>query len=171
MSDDTRPRRPHTPSGPAQRGALNARIRTVRRRIIGGSLLGTAAFTILAGYQTLSQPAVADAATAADTAITGDVASATATAPFFAAQGGAAVTTPTATTGNTAAGAAATATPTTAVIGAISTPATNAATTGNTAATSTAPTATTVPVPTATTVPKPLSAYQAPTKRGKSSSS
>jgi len=140
MSDDTRPRRPHTPSGPAQRGALNARIRTVRRRIIGGSLLGTAAFTILAGYQTLSQPAVADAATAADTAITGDVASATATAPFFAAQGGAAVTTPTATTGNTA-------------------------------ATSTAPTATTVPVPTATTVPKPLPAYQAPTKRGKSSSS
>lgn len=141
MSDDTRPRRPHTPSGPAQRGALNARIRTVRRRIIGGSLLGTAAFTILAGYQTLSQPAVADAATAAaDTAITGDVASATATVPFFAAQGGAAVTTPTATTGNTA-------------------------------ATSTAPTATTVPVPTATTVPKPLPAYQAPTKRGKSSSS
>lgn len=156
MTDYTRPRRPHTPSGPAQRDALDARVRAVRRRIVSGSLLGTAAFTILAGYQTLNKPAVAAAATA-NTAIVGDVASATATAPLFATQGGVALTTPTAT-------ATATPMPT----------ATMAPTDDESGDDSTTtlpvPTATTAPVPTATT-PKPAPVYQAPSRPAKSASS
>lgn len=173
MTDYTRPRRPHTPSGPAQRDALDARVRAVRRRIVSGSLLGTAAFTILAGYQTLNKPTVAAAATA-NTAIVGDVASATATAPLFAAQGGVALTTPTAT---------ATATPMpTATMAPTDDESGDDSTTTPPVPTATTPipvpTATTAPVPTATTPPKPAATtpkpapvYQAPSRPARSASS
>jgi len=169
MPDYSRQRRPHKPSGPAQRGALDTHIRTVRRRIVGGSLIGTAAFTILAGYQTLSTTTVADAATGStDAASVVDVVPATATALLFADQGGVAVTTPTATTGATATTAPTATATASGVIGAISTPATSAKSAASAAPTATA-TATTPAPAVASTAPAP--APKPATKRGKTASS
>jgi peptidoglycan DL-endopeptidase CwlO len=53
------PQQPLTPpntsraeTGAAQRGVLDQRIRAIRRRIVAASLVGTAAFSLLAAYET-----------------------------------------------------------------------------------------------------------------------
>ncbi len=61
----TPPNPPREQTGAVQRGALDRRIRMIRRRVVTASLVGTAAFSLLAAYETRGTATAAPATPAA----------------------------------------------------------------------------------------------------------
>jgi hypothetical protein len=98
----TPPNAPRDKAGAIQRGALDQRIRALRRRIVAASLVGTAAFSLLAAYETHGTVTAAPATPAAAIEHSTTVGQSTSQSFFASQSSGVALDTATSTTAATA---------------------------------------------------------------------